>query len=591
MSIHRSTRITGPHLVPLRPLVLAVLTACAAALCAPPGALAHVAPLTDRQMVGYSRHVVVATVESQEVRWNPQHTFIMTDYVLSIENRLKGASPARVTLSMPGGALDGETHSTCVSTPLETGGRYLLFLGDLDVPAVNPVMGGWQGVFHEIRSKGGRSYVKAAPGAPAPIEVDGEPVEFETFVEAVREMVREIEASPEPLDEPVWKLDPRLPAKSYDPTAAPPDAEAVAVAVPLSDLPELPRAPLQGLTMEASALLAAAAEDRPAGEKYVIQRFPSAPVVYNPLPSSLAPWAPHDQYAMAYWNVYANNVFRVYSPARGFWAFRNGVFDIVGWPSNEQMAQQFNWTWSSGILGVTFYSTNSGPLVEADIALNPYMRWTLNQVAGTRPDNDVFLAQHTLLHELGHGWGLAHPWETQNVWWDSIMNYVPKQFMLPVLHVDDVYAIRSFRPGTSLRDAGLSVYVTQDSPGNNQAVYNASRPNPPFLYPGSSFTLSGALRLENLGTQNIVDPKIEVYLVPQRLSWTNAIFLRNLQYRFTARPLETWNLSTSSIRIPQSVRPGTYYVGFFIRDSADGYQTNNSAWSIHGATVTVGSSR
>ena len=48
-----------------------------------------------------------------------------------------------------------------------------------------------------------------------------------------------------------------------------------------------------------------------------------------------------------------------------------------------------------------------------------------------------------MLHEVGHGWGLDHPWETQVVSWDSVMNYSPAGYRLPRLYADDTAAVRA----------------------------------------------------------------------------------------------------------------------------------------------------
>src|SRR4029077_96588 len=110
---------------------------------------AHVTPLTERQVAAGSPHVVVAVVEEARSRWNESRTLIVTDYSLRVEDRLRGDAPERITLTIPGGTVDGETHDTCVSTPLATGARYLLFLQDLDRPSLVPITGGWQGAFRE----------------------------------------------------------------------------------------------------------------------------------------------------------------------------------------------------------------------------------------------------------------------------------------------------------------------------------------------------------------------------------------------------------------------------------------------------------
>src|SRR5688500_6351512 len=110
-------------------------------------ASATVAPLSAPELAAASPHVVVAVVEDAGSRWD--RSLIVTDYSLRIVARLRGGTRERVTVSIPGGTVGGETHETIVSFPLEIGARYLLFLGDLERPTLTPVTGAWQGAFRE----------------------------------------------------------------------------------------------------------------------------------------------------------------------------------------------------------------------------------------------------------------------------------------------------------------------------------------------------------------------------------------------------------------------------------------------------------
>ena len=136
-------------------------------------------PLTARQLAAGSPHVVVAVVEDARSLWNAEHTLIVTEYGLRIEERLKGDAPERVTLTAPGGTVGEETHFTSLSTFLETGARYLLFLEDFDRPTFTPVTGARQGVFAE-----------SAAG------VSG----FGELLSSTRELLAEVEAHPKASD-------------------------------------------------------------------------------------------------------------------------------------------------------------------------------------------------------------------------------------------------------------------------------------------------------------------------------------------------------------------------------------------------------
>jgi hypothetical protein len=554
-------------------------------------AAADTLPMTDRQMVHESEHVVVAVVDGIESRWNPQHTLIFTDYALRIEDRLKGTAPQRVTLSVPGGTLDGETHATSLSTPLVQGARYLLFLADLSRPTLEPVVGAQQGAFREIVRADGKRYAAVVPGTE-PLQVKGRPVEFQELVESVRALVEKVSAHPEPADDPVKARNGApMPSKRYASpesiekgrsSAAPAQSPAAVPPPPWTAWNEtgFVAAPPAGTADRAGGGLQGSFEDY-----YVYQYRPPGPIIFDNFPASFS-FSPYDQYQMGYWNVYAKNLFRVYTTPSGTWRFGNGVFDLAGFPGNDQMLTQFGAAWGATTLGITYYRVQNNVIVEADIALNPAFSWTVDDKVATQPTG-AYSFKHAMLHELGHSWGLKHPWETQNVWWDSVMNYSPKPYHFARLLSDDTSAVRAAYPGTSIRDGALSSYITQDSTTSNNANYIPSYPSPSTVRPGGSFTVVNPIKLENAGTVNLVNPTIEVYLTPQRLSFTNAIFLRSLRYSTTVKPRYTVYLNVGTLSVPGNLPAGTYFLGYFYRDAKDGYQGNNSAWGVTYASSRV----
>src|ERR1700704_5444310 len=159
---------------------------------------AHMRPLADRQLAAGSTDVVVAVVESSHSRWNAGGTLIVTDYALRIEDRLKGGAPERLTLTIPGGTVGGETHGTCISTPLAAGARYVLFLDRPEGTGVSPVTGGWQGVFREIAGAEGKRWVGRGRSQAVVVSLgNGEPVELADFIHSVRQLVGRAPALPE----------------------------------------------------------------------------------------------------------------------------------------------------------------------------------------------------------------------------------------------------------------------------------------------------------------------------------------------------------------------------------------------------------
>lgn len=564
------------------PLVMkALLLAILAAGPAVP-ASAHMTRLTEREMVHGSKDIVVAVVEGARSRWNEQHTLIVTDYTLRVEDRLKGQAPAKVTLTILGGTLDGERHDTCLSTPLEKGGRYLLFLGDPDRPTFAPVTGAWQGVFREIRGTDGKRRVAAGRGAPSP-----DSSEFGAFVEAMRVRVTRVEAEP-PASSFVDAAAPSdLPAKAYDPNARP---EKVWETAPPLASPALQGPPPPWNSFTGSFELEELVDREELSsfrEKYTFIGRVFPPMVFNPLPPSF-PFAPYDQGQMYAWNLYAKDLFRV-TGASGTWSYGNGVNDITGFPPEAHMLQHFGFSWGTGALGVTFIRYHSNGLIaEADIALNPNYPWTTDEsfAAGSPVVNSF---NQTMLHELGHALGLGHPFDTQDVWWDSVMNYAPKEYRLPLLFSDDTAGARALYPGITLRDGLISSYTTRDTINSSHATYVPAYPVPSVVRSGESFTLVNPIKVENPGTVRLAKPSIEVYLTPRRFDWTGAIHLKTLKSKVTVGtfPSSIVFLNLGKITIPFSVPPGRYYLGFYLRDTADKIPGNNSAWTNPNVTLTV----
>ncbi|HEY0782606.1 MAG TPA: hypothetical protein VGE98_09135, partial [Thermoanaerobaculia bacterium] len=131
--MHRTLRSAGLPQRGRRLLAFCCFLALAASALP---AVAHVAPFTDEQIIRGSQHVVVATVVGKQARWNAQHTLIVTDYTLAVEESLKGEPAGRLTVTVPGGTLNGATDDTCLSVDLAPGARYLLCLSPQALPTL-----------------------------------------------------------------------------------------------------------------------------------------------------------------------------------------------------------------------------------------------------------------------------------------------------------------------------------------------------------------------------------------------------------------------------------------------------------------------
>jgi hypothetical protein len=569
-------------------VVRRVALALTAAVVFPHLAAAHVEAMSVPRLAAVSPHVVVAVVEGRASRWNPQHTLIVTDYTLHVEERLRGAAPDRITLTVPGGTLGAVTHETCVTVALEPGARYLLFLADLDHPSFTPVVGAGQGMFREIPDAEGSLAAQGEDGAP--LAVHGRLVRFADLVAAVRPLAaKALQASPRPAPAPPIPL----PFKTWSlaaPAAGVPVAGVAPLARPEVEGPPLPGNGAPGI-VEAAGSSAPAAARPPLPAKFIYFQLAQPPMLVNPLgaDSAFSPW---DQHEMALWNLYSSGgLFQVIPNPTPDWGFGNGLSDIAGFPPDDQMQVNFGMTWGeigNDVLGITINDIQNNVITESDVALNPRYSWTTDEVDG-RHYFHPYPFQDIILHELGHVWGLHHPVEENtHAWWDSVMHVKDRHYYMEELFADDTNAVRSaFPPGAVLHDGLISSYITQWDDDLNTVDYIPTQPSVSSLRAGRGFTLISPIKIENPGTVPLVHPVVEVYLTPKQATFAGGILIKRLRVGATVPAGGRQVVDVGALRVPNGTPPGTYFIAFFLRDPKDTYQTNNGAWSDDDVTLTV----
>jgi len=537
-----------------------------AVLVSPPFLSAHIEQMSVREIAAASPHIVVATVEGRRSRWNELHTLILTDYTLHVEERLRGTAPERVAITVPGGTLGNVSDDTCISVHLQPGARYLLFLADLDHPTLTPVVGGGQGAFRE-----------EAPGSQAA---------FRDLVGAVRSLAARVPLAPRS----IVSAAAALPAKTWNPLAPVPVSGSLAPrAAPEAVLPPPPGEDA-GITEITDAVLTLPRPVSPIAGKFLFHDLANRPVVVNPLTDS--PFSSWDTYEMAYWNLYSGDLFRVLDPPSSTWAYKNGVSDVVGFPDDITLKRQFGYTWAdlgTGVLAVTFAHHQDGVVAEADVAFNPHRGWTTDDLAATSGQDSVFAFKEVVLHELGHVWGLLHPWDEEEfVSWDSVMNYKLRTYYVGELFADDTTAVRhAFPPGVAIRDGLISSYVTVRNPVLVIPDYRTPLPTLSTVRANGAFALNGPIKIENVGTVPLADPSVEVYLTPARLSFDGAVLVKRAKVRGKIPAGGTLQAKLAGFKVPRGTAPGTYFLAYLLRDPKDAYQGNNAAWALDSVTVTV----
>ena len=104
---------------------------------------------------------------------------------------------------------------------------------------------------------------------------------------------------------------------------------------------------------------------------------------------------------------------------------------------------------------------------------------------------------------------------------------------------------------------------------------------------GGKTVLATPIKIENTGTEDLVDPEVEVYLVPQRFSLDGAVLLKRFRVRASIPRGTLHHVVPGPVKIPRTVRAGVYYLAFRLRLTGDEYPGNDVAWSPYSVSLTV----
>ena len=319
---------------------------------------------------------------------------------------------------------------------------------------------------------------------------------------------------------------------------------------------------------------------RSARDFYAIRNPAVPPIAVNPVPSSFSP-AGREQ--AAYWNVYAPGLFEIRSPSAS-WSFGNGVSDIAGLVDSARMEAEFGEPWFPGGLTWVSYRLKDGHIVEADIALNPAVSWTLDEDKATRPGGPQSF-RRAILSSLGVAWGLFPSFGLRPRDRESVLGFAPQPYKLATLFSDDTAAVRSAFGGARIRDGLISAYSLQPFAGGPRQVPLLL--SPAAVPAGGSVKVVNPVKIENTGTENLVNPAVEVYLVPQRFSMEGAVLLKRIRVPGTIAPGALRNVAVGKLPVPGSTAPGSYFLAVQLRAAGDRYRPNDFAWSDSTVVLTV----
>lgn len=578
-----------------------------------PARASTVEPLTVEETVAAAGPIFSGRVVSSHTRWgDTSHRWMVTEVGVAVDDVILGDGRVQrnrtVLLSFWGGSIGGERQAVADLEIPEVGSSYVWMLRpDWRTPSYSPAVALHKGLFPVAADASGRLMVKESEGTALVKMADGrimrrtdaayvkgEPgVPLAAFKEWLRANVHRIKAAPPA---------PRHRAPAGDPHLMTPVAkvgllpgEAIPAGVERGDpTPTLPAAPPtpDGMDPPAPAGGAPVAQhptgaaavrgpvqraDAPSGGVSVqYSTFGTQPIfdVINQLPASLAPWSPEDQYQMSKWNFFSD-IIRVYATPRGYYAWPDNVNDIDGFPPNSDMQRVYGYTWGSGTIGITFYRTSGSTILEADVALNPYYSWTLDD-EWVYNGGGAMAYRATMTHELGHEHGMNHQFNFL-----SVMNYSPGVYrMFGFPYMDDAEAIRANYPSRAAVRTDLAVYLYYST--GYQSWSDASFPG--SVLAGDSFFINN-YHVENAGTTTIGNPTLEWYLSLYR-NYSSYYYLTTVSYNTSLPRFTYYNPSSVGVYlpVPLGIPGGDYYVNAFVRgDSSPGQGSfpfgNDRAWS------------
>jgi hypothetical protein len=170
------------------------------------------------------------------------------------------------------------------------------------------------------------------------------------------------------------------------------------------------------------------------------------------------------------------------------------------------------------------------------------------------------------------------------------MNYSPKEYRLAELFADDTNAVRAAFGGPGIHDALVSLYTTAVG-GSQGSLYTPTQPYALYLHHGDDVGawMPNQFKIENLGTDDIVNPNVQFWLSQGRMTWDAGYVYLGAGSYISVPVFSTYTYWLPSLPIPYGTPTGNYWFAAYIPDT-DGNMGNNSSWADETYTIHVDNS-
>ncbi len=579
-----------------RVLGLAGLTVAAATLMAPvPVVASTVTHTTPEHVLVNSDFIFQGTVIGTSVRWsNERNVFATTDYQIRIDRVVhdpQGLLAAHTqdgvtTLSFAGGTIDGTTYAVPGVPTLGVNEQAFFCVNAADMASVSPIVGLFHGLYRiagvngewKVMNEGG------CCGRPGPVG-------FRFFAKLG---VAGLTYSP---DEFATELARALPlaARSQDlrfgvnqaqPMANQAQCEinGSAGGTESGPVPAMVNPPSAKRRPEHEVIVEPNVERIAARQELEYGFFSSLPFgsAWNVTTAMGGPFRDAFIGQLSYWNFYAPDGFALYSNQN----------NTIGWPNSRneaafltsaQTQNLYGYTWGANTLGICFSRSFLGQLLETDICFNPAFAFSTNAI-DTYNDSNIFWFNQVALHEVGHGFGRLHSWDSDPAFiYPSTMNYFTNGFYQAEagrVFADDAHSFRAAFPGNPSARTDLAIYLWSmaGAQSNGATRFNLTRDLDlaPSVVQGSSFYFGNAW-LENVGTVTRTS-NIQFWLDtnPHDGNLADAYYCSTSPVGYLAGGDGVY--IGTYVTVPTSVPPGNYYLCAVIQEDDD-FGTNDLAWS------------